>query len=615
MKNDNISISLTIYLKNLTHEPGVYRMLDEHSQVLYVGKARDLNKRVNSYFSKQHHGPKVQSLVSQIASIDVYITRSETEALLLESNLIKSLRPKYNVLLRDDKSYPFIYITTSHDFPSISVKRCKKKPSSNEYFGPYPSAHAVWDAVNTFEKVFKIRNCSNSYFKSRSRPCLQYQIKRCSAPCTGFISKEDYNKSIIDATRFLKGYELQILNDLEARMQIASDNLMFEEAALIRDNIKSLRLIQEQQSVVKARGEVDVIVIATKPGFSCVQCVSIRDGEVIRSESFYPQTPNEQLLFDDEQILQQVFNAFIVFYYLDMPDRVPDTILTNYDVNDAKLLEETIFNASSVHCKIKKVTKNSSSASWIDFAINNLNLAITKHNTAFEVVEKRFKALADFLKIPNFMKMECFDISHTQGDCTVASCVVFDKHGPCKREYRRFNINNINKGDDYAAMEQVITRRYRQKIKSQALPDLIIIDGGKGQVRVARQVLKDFDLDHILVIGVAKGPSRKFGMEKIFIADEKTEITLPDNSPVLQLIAHIRDESHRFAITLHRKQRGKASIDSSIESIPGIGHKRRLALLKRFGGMRELTKASIDEIAKVKGISQDLAKLVYDHLH
>lgn len=610
-----LSIDLQTFLTNLTNEPGVYRMLDGEGHVLYVGKAANLKKRVSSYFSKQDVGPKTRSLVSQIVSIDVSITRSETDALLLESSLIKSLRPKYNVLMRDDKSYPFIHIASDHPFPRIEVMRCKKKPEGGDFFGPYPSAVAVRETVNTILKIFKIRNCSDSYFSARSRPCLQYQIKRCSAPCTAYISKTDYQRTLMDAKRFLQGKSQQILDELANRMQEAVDRLAFEEAAAIRDQIKHLRLVQEQQGVVQASGDADVIVIEARQGFACIQCVRVRDGEVLTCDSFFPTVPQQSLDDDDDAIWQQVFAAFIAYYYIDMPDRIPSLILTDHIVLDKLPLQAMLSALRGKTCQIKTGLRGPKMR-WLDFALNNLRLSIAKHNTSANIMKLRFEALSDFVQLPQgISRMECFDISHTQGESTVASCVVFDEQGPCKRDYRRFNISGITPGDDYAAMDQAITRRYKRLAQEGRLPDVLIIDGGKGQVAVAKRVLTALEIEHIVILGVAKGPTRKAGWERLILADEVQEKILPADSMALHLLQHIRDEAHRFAIAAHRKKRQKASLDSSLETLPGVGPKRRQALLRRFGGLRELAKASIDELAKVRGISHELASRIYQYFH
>jgi len=611
----SLSIELQHILTHLTSEPGVYRMLDADGHVLYVGKAANLKKRVSSYFTKHDNSPKTKSLVSQIVSIDVSITRSETDALLLESSLIKSLRPKYNVLMRDDKSYPFIHIDTDHPFPKIEIKRCKKKPKQGDFFGPYPSALAVRETLNLIQKVFKIRNCSDSYFSARARPCLQYQIKRCSAPCTAYISQKDYQQSLTDAKRFLQGRSHQILDELANRMQKAVDQLAFEEAAVIRDQIKQLRLVQEQQGVVQASGDADVIVIEARPGFACIQCVRIRQGEVLASESFFPTVPLQHLEDDEDTIWQQVFTAFISYYYIDMPERIPGLIITEHAVADKTTLQDMLSGLRGKSCQIKHSIRGAN-VRWLDFARNNLRLAVSKHNISANTMNARFEALADFAGLPQgISRMECFDISHTQGSSTVASCVVFDEQGPCKREYRRFNLSGITPGDDYAAMDQAITRRYKRLAQEGHLPDVLIIDGGKGQVAVAKRVLAALELDGIVILGVAKGPTRKVGWERLILANQSQECILPADSPALHLLQHIRDEAHRFAIAAHRKKRQKASLDSSLESLSGIGPKRRQALLRRFGGLRELATASVEELTKVQGISEELAMRIYQHFH
>lgn len=603
---------LGIFIKTLTNEPGVYCMLDDDNNVLYVGKAANLQKRVSSYFHKSNKNSKIQALVSQIARIDIHVTQSEIEAFLLESNLIKTLRPKYNVLMRDDKSYPYIEISVKHDYPGAYVKRTKKKPINKEVFGPYPSATAVRETMNLLQKVFKIRNCSDSYFNARSRPCLQYQIKRCSAPCTGYISKQDYKLSVQDAMRFLKGMCREIIEDLSVRMQDYADKLDFEAAALLRDKIRSLRLIQERQNIVKSQGDVDVVVIYVYLGFACVQLVSVRNGDIINSENFFPVLPSENITFNDEQLWQQVFNTFIAYYYFDNPDRIPKLIITDHDISEKESLQLMLGSISGKSCTIKNVSRGKY-LGWLEFAINNLNLSVSKYDISRTSMQTRVQSLLDFLQIPKITRMECFDISHMQGDSTVASCVVFDEHGPCKSEYRRFNINHITKGDDYAAMEQALSRRYSGTEKN--LPEVLIVDGGKGQVNVAKRVLSELNIDTITILGVAKGPSRKAGLEHLILAYDNQERSLPSDSKALHLIQHIRDESHRFAISSHRKKRQTLSLESKLENIPGIGSKRRQNLLRYFGGIREIRKASLVELEKVSGISANLAKQIYYYFH
>lgn len=609
---------LTSFLANLTTAPGVYRLLDAQDHVLYVGKAANLKKRVGSYFNKTLRGAKTNALIKQVTSVEVSVTRTETEALLLESSLIKSLRPKYNVLLRDDKSYPYIQVTAHHPFPRIDIMRSKKKPQKGEFYGPYPSTTAVRETLGIIQKVFKIRNCSDSYFNARSRPCLQYQIKRCSAPCTGYIAKQDYQQTVSDATRFLQGKCQAILDELEQRMDQAVENLAFEEAAHLRDQIKSLRLVQEQQGMVNLRGDADVIAIEAHPGFACIQCVTVREGQVIASQSFFPSVPELSFSEQDDQtnrLWQQVFSAFIAYFYVEVPERIPGLILTHHEVEDREALQAMLTDLRGKACRIQTKPRGMK-ARWFDFAYNNLQLAIAKHTASTEMMNTRYTALRQWLVLPDKpLRLECFDISHTQGSATVASCVVFDANGPCRGEYRRFNITGITPGDDYAAMEQAITRRFKRLMEKQSLPDVLIIDGGKGQVAVAQRVLTTLHVQGVKLLGIAKGPSRKAGWEHLILSDEDREITLPSDSPALHLLQHIRDEAHRFAITLHRQKRQKVSLDSSLETIEGIGSKRRQALLRRFGGLRELAKAPLDEIAKVQGISKHLASRIYEHFH
>ncbi len=613
----HLSAELTLFLTKLPNDPGIYRMLDEEGAVLYVGKASNLKKRVSSYFTKQNTGVKTRSLVSQIKSIDISVTRSETEALLLESNLIKSLRPKYNILLRDDKSYPYIHVSNHPEFPRIELYRAKKKPLSDNFFGPYPSTTAVRETILTIQKVFKIRNCRDSYFNARSRPCLQYQIKRCTAPCVQYITPEEYRKSVQDALRFLQGKSQLILDELAERMDESVRRLNFEEAAVIRDQIKNLRLVQEQQGMMQLRGDADAIAIEARPGFACIQCVTIRDGQVIASHHFFPSVPQRSFEGEtgNEDLWHQTFEAFIGFYYLDMPERIPELIITNNKLVDHQAFEEALSQKRGKSCKII-VNPRGTKSRWMDFAQNNLRISITEYNSKHTTTRARYQALERILSLPKpIVRMECFDISHTQGEATIASCVVFDDQGPCTKEYRRFNIEGITPGDDYAAMEQAITRRFKRLIELQSLPDLLIIDGGKGQVGVAQKVLNSLQVEGVTLLGVAKGPLRKAGWEKLILVNESKEFTLPEDSIALHLLQHIRDEAHRFAITAHRKKRQKARLDSTLEQIEGVGAKRRQALLHRFGGLRELAKAPMEEIAKVQGISENLAQRIYQYFH
>ena len=609
---------LTDFLNQLTSEPGVYRMRDAEGTVLYVGKAGNLKKRVTSYFSKQNSGSKTKKLVKQIATIEVNVTRSESEALLLESNLIKSLRPKYNVLLRDDKSYPYIHVTGSHPFPRMELYRSKKKPSDKDFFGPYPTIGAVKETLNTIQKVFKIRNCRDSYFNARSRPCLQYEINRCTAPCTAYISAADYQQSVQDAIGFLQGKSQQIIADLEARMENASLHLAFEEAALLRDQIKSLRLVQARQGVVQLRGDADVIAIESKPGFACIQWVSIREGQVIAAQHFFPAMPTH--VFEDDSLAhnlaQQVLEAFIAFFYVDSPQRIPALIILDKEIPERLILAELLSDLRGKTCHLQ-TNPRGNNARWLDFAHNNLRLAVKEYWHSRQSMQARYQALSELLALETpIERMECFDISHTQGEATVASCVVFDALGPCYSKYRRFNIQEIKPGDDYAAMEQALRRRFKRlKAEEINLPEILIIDGGKGQVNRAKQVLNELNIHTVHLIGVAKGPHRKAGFEHLILVAQNRELTLPSDSNALHLLQHIRDEAHRFAISTHRQKRHKTRFESSLDLIEGVGPKRRQALLRRFGGLQELAKAPTEEIAKVPGISQELALRVFNYFH
>lgn len=657
MNNTPFSPELVLFLTKLPAEPGIYKMLDEAGHVLYVGKASHLKKRVSSYFNQKKSSPKTRSLVSQIKSVDIAVTRSETEALLLESHLIKTLRPKYNILMRDDKSYPYIHISNDPDFPRIEMYRCKKKPATGLFFGPYPSGKAVKETILIIQKVFKLRTCRDSYFKARSRPCLQYQIKRCTAPCVDYISPQQYLQSVADAIKFLQGKSQAILEELADRMAKAVTDLKFEEAAIFRDQIKSLRLVQEQQGIMRLSGDVDAIALEVRAGFACIQCVTIREGQILASHAFFPSVPHNT--FDEEltheNLWQQTFDAFIGHYYLDTPDRIPDLIITHHALADHAVLEAALTQQRGKRSKIK-VNPRGTPAGWMDFALNNLRISIADHNAKHSTIKSRYQALEQVLSLTNpIVRMECFDISHTQGAATIASCVVFDAQGPCIKEYRRFNIEGITPGDDYAAMEQAITRRFKRLVEIQSLPSVLVIDGGKGQVGVASRVLSSLNIAGVMLLGVVKGPGRKAGLDKLILANASEEFILSEDSrgallqssqqpnPTIQdpssalqaaspqalgevnkegnylqalhLLQHIRDEAHRFAITAHRQKRHKVTLDSTLEDIEGIGAKRRQALLHRFGGLRELAKAPLEEIAKVQGISDQLAGRIFVYFH
>lgn len=605
-------------VSKLPNKPGVYRMLDANGRVLYVGKAADLKKRVGSYFSKVHGSVKTQTLMRQVVAIEVDVTRSETEAFLLESNLIKSLRPKYNVLLRDDKTYPYIRVT-AHPFPRLEAYRSKHKPKGQCY-GPYPSISAVRETFNTIQKVFKIRNCSDTAFQGRTRPCLQYQIKRCTAPCVNFISQEAYQQSVKDAIQFLQGKSQLILDMLTERMKTAVACLKFEEAAILRDQIKQLRLIQEQQGVSGTQGgaEADVIAIEVTADLACVQHVMVRQAQIVSNQRFFPKLPKADLLKETpeaERLWEEVFEAFLRFYYLDEPTRIPGLIITDHPLQNRASLEKALTKLRGKACQIQTKPRGIKTR-WLDFARNNLRVGVEAHRSSSAMLTNQYQVLNALLhRSEPIQRMECFDISHTQGQETVASCVVFDQNGPVKAQYRRFNVTNITPGDDYAAMDQVVRRRLKHLLQEDNLPDLLIIDGGKGQVSVAKRVIKELQISGMSMLGIAKGPARKAGQERLILTTQTQEIMLEPEAPPRLLLQYIRDEAHRFAITTHRKKRQKASLLSSLDTIEGIGPRRRRALIQRFGGMRELMRAPLEEIAKVSGINQKLALRIYQSLH
>jgi excinuclease ABC subunit C len=597
-------------LKHLTAEPGVYRMFDKQGEIIYVGKATNLKKRVKSYFVGRHASPKTQALVEQIDNIEVTVTRSDKEALLLECTLIKSLRPKFNILMRDDKSFPYLLIQQGHHYPKMTVVRLKQAPQKGLYFGPYPNAGSVYATIKLLQSIFKIRNCTDQDFARRVRPCLQYQIKRCSAPCVKLISQMDYQQSVSDAIRFLQGKNQDIFKQFQQNMDQAVEQLAFEEAATWRDKIKNLRMVQEQQAMICLQGDLDIIVIHVLQAYAGVIRVSVREGKVIASDVFFPKIPNIDWYESKEKLWQEIFSDFVSFYYSEHKSQIPKTILTTQRIENSAMLTSFL---GTCHFQ---VPMRGQKKDWLNFAEKNLMQAIQTHQVAYATVRERYQALSDFLGIGEIEKMECFDISHTQGQQTVASCVVFDKLGPSKKDYRRYNIEGITPGDDYAAMRQVLIRRAKYYLQNdQSKPQVVIIDGGKGQVAVAVEILKDLMLDGLVVLGVSKGPLRKAGMEKLILAHQQKECTLPSDSKALHLLQHIRDEAHRFAITLHRAKRQKKSLESDLESIEGIGAVRRKTLLKSFGGIRELSRASIDEIVKVPGISYDLATKIFKYFH
>jgi excinuclease ABC subunit C len=583
------------FVAGLPSLPGVYRMLGKGGEALYVGKARDLKKRVSSYFHKQAASPRIQMMLTQVASMEVTATRSEGEALLLENNLIKSLAPRYNILFRDDKSYPYLMVT-GHRYPRLGFHR-GAKDRHNRYFGPFPHAYAVRESIQLLQRVFRLRTCEDTVFENRSRPCLLHQIRRCTAPCTGKIAPEPYAEDVANAMLFLEGREDDVIRTLTDKMTAASEAQHYEEAAAYRDQVRALSRIQARQYVESNRGvDADVVACAIDGAIPCVNLVMIRGGRHVGDRSFFPS--NAEGATEEE-----VIAAFLEQHYLDQP--VPGLIVTSREV-ELDLPGAQVVNPSHGERKV-----------WLDMARKNALLAIAQRVRDRATQEVRLVALREALGLPEgAQRIECFDISHTMGEATVASCVVYDRQQMQKSEYRRFNIRDVAPGDDYAAMRQVLSRRYeRIAAEGGKIPDLILIDGGRGQVSSARAALSDLGLHQACVVGVAKGSERKPGMEELILESEERSLQLAPSHPGLHLIQQIRDEAHRFAIVGHRARRGKTRTTSMLNEIPGIGAKRRQALIEHFGGLRGVQAAAIDDIAKVAGISRPLAERIYRHLH
>lgn len=596
------------FLATCSGRPGVYRMFDSEARLLYVGKAKNLKKRLSSYFRKTGQAPKTAALVARIAQIETTITANETEALLLEQTLIKEWRPPYNILLRDDKSYPYVFLSDG-DFPRLGIHRGAKK-AKGRYFGPYPSALAIRESLSLLQKTFLVRQCEDSYYKNRTRPCLQYQIKRCKGPCVGLVSPEEYAEDVRHSVMFLDGRSNALSEELTASMEKASMALEFERAAELRDQISMLRRVQDQQSMEGGTGDVDVVAVMLTPGGACVHLISVRGGRVLGSKNFFPQVAIEEEGGD-------VLMAFLAQYYLGNAERdLPSELIVNVQHEDFATLIEAIESLRGRSLSISLRVRGTR-ARWQQLAVTNAEQALAARLANRQHLAERFEALATVLEMDEPpQRMECFDISHSSGEATVASCVVFGPEGPLKSDYRRFNIEGVTAGDDYAAMHQALTRRF-SKIKDGEgkLPDVLLVDGGKGQLAMAREVLQELAVPDLILLGVAKGTTRKPGLEVLYLNDAEHEFTLPGNSPALHLIQQIRDESHRFAITGHRARRGKTRRTSTLEEVPGIGPKRRRELLNHFGGLQELSRASAEEIAKAPGISKKLAELIYDTLH
>lgn len=597
------------FLTELTRRPGVYQMLDDAGKVLYVGKAKNLKNRVSSYFRNTGLSIKTQSLMAKAVDVQVTVTASETEALLLEQNLIKSLKPPYNILLRDDKSYPFIFLTDQHEYPSLGLHRGAKRKNVR-YFGPFPNVSAVRETLSLLQKSFKVRQCDESHFKNRSRPCLQYQIERCKAPCVEYISKQAYAEDVRHTRMFLEGKDREIITELTTQMEQASAALDFEKAAELRDQVIHLRRVQEQQYVSGHSGDVDVVAGLVSPMGICVQVLFIRAGRILGSRTYYPKV-------NMVSSLAELLSGFIPQFYLagSAQHQIPKEVILNAELEDEAMLADALAQSASHKVQLTSRVRGDR-ARWLQLAINNAEQNLQGRHASNLDYAGRLSALQAALELSESPKrMECFDISHSSGESTVASCVVFDDNGPLKSDYRRFNISGITGGDDYAAMQQALKRRYKRlKSGEGKLPDILFIDGGKGQLRMAEDVLAELDVNGVLLVGVAKGVTRKAGLESLFMAGRSDEIVLPPDSPALHLIQHIRDEAHRFAITSHRQARGKTRRTSPLESIPGVGPKRRRELLTFFGGIQEVERASAEEIAKVPGISKSMAEEIYASL-
>ncbi|HSR62300.1 MAG TPA: excinuclease ABC subunit UvrC [Gammaproteobacteria bacterium] len=599
------------FLKHQTQKPGVYCMLNNRGKVIYVGKAKNLKKRLASYFTaSRNQSPKTRVMMQQVRDIEVTVTHTENEALILENNLIKDLRPRYNVWFRDDKSYPYIYLSSQKEFPRLTYYRGARN-KKGRFFGPYPGAGAAKKTINLVEKLFRIRSCTDSFFANRTRPCLQYQIKRCTAPCVGYISAEDYREDVEHAVMFLEGKNEEVIHALTEPMQAAAERLDFETAARYRDQISNLRKVQERQYVSSSSGEIDIIACVCSHGIACVQVLFVRGGLNLGSQSFFPSQAKGA---GEEYII----DAFLPQFYLDNRSgrSVPNTVLLNHAPESVDWLAAVLTEKAGKKVEIKHSVRGER-AKWLQMAQENAELAIQQHLTSRDSQQHRMSELQKVLKLEEPVdRIECFDISHTRGEATVASCVVFGREGPISSDYRRFNIRDITPGDDYAAIQQVIERRYlRVKKEEGKLPDLILIDGGKGQVNMARGVLEELQLTDIALVGVAKGPDRRAGQETLFIALENKTVRLFPDSPVLHLIQQVRDEAHRFAITGHRQQRKKKRNRSSLEDIEGVGSKRRQNLIRHFGGLQGVASAGLEDLAMVPGINRNLARKIYDTFH
>ncbi|MDE0249783.1 MAG: excinuclease ABC subunit UvrC [Gammaproteobacteria bacterium] len=593
-------------VQTLAARPGVYRMLDSNGELLYVGKAKNLKKRVAAYFSRSQQSLRISKMLAQTERIETTVTNTESEALLLENNLIKRHRPRYNILLKDDKSYPYIFISTSHAFPQIAFYR-GSHAKTGKYFGPYASAGAAREALSILQKVFKVRQCDDYFFNHRDRPCLQYQIDRCSAPCVGLIDSDSYCREVLAAVEFLNGNSDFLIASYIEKMDHASTDLDYEKAAQYRDKIELLRAVSEQQYISSQKGDVDIVAVALEGQVACVQIFNIRAGVNLGNKCFFPKLPG---VMREEEVIA----AFIGQYYL--THSVPEEIFVGHRPSDAKILQEVLSNKLGKSVSIV-CSPRSKRARWLDIAKKNAAAGLHGKMASKAGFMQRFEAIQEELGLDCIpVRIECFDVSHISGEATVASCVVFEQEGPVKSDYRCFHIRGTKSCDDYAAMHQALTRHYtRLKQVDGKLPDILLIDGGKGQVGEASAVLNELQVENVTIIGVTKVAGRRTGGESLVFADTGKVVHLPENSLALHLIQQIRNEAHRFAITGHRKRRARNKTTSPLEHIAGVGPKRRQNLLKHFGGMRGINRAGVEELAKVPGISLGLAEAVYQKVH
>jgi excinuclease ABC subunit C len=601
--NSKMKFDGLAFAKSLQHTPGVYRMLDASGGLLYVGKAKSLRRRVESYFARPILHPRLATMVAQVASMEVMVTRTEAEALLLESQQIKSLKPKYNIDLRDDKSYPFIRISKDDEYPRIAYYRGNRQ-LPGEYFGPFPSTWAVKETIESLQKLFQIRGCEDTVFAHRTRPCLQHQIKRCSAPCVRLIEPQAYRQQIDLATMFLRGKSQTVIQQIGAQMEQAAGALQFERAAALRDQITALRRVTANHFIAGERGDLDAVAVKLEQNLACVVVLFFRSGLNLGSKSFFPKIPTEA---DAPELLA----SFLVQFYTDQP--APDEILVSHALEDADVIAEALTQSAGHKVSIVSAPR-AERAQLVAMAERTAATSLMTHLAAKSTLDARFEALRVLLDLPALPeRIECFDISHTMGESTVASCVVFGPNGPIKNEYRKFNISGIEPGDDYAAMRQALLRRYKRIADAEVKkPDLLLIDGGKGQLQQALSVLEELQVTDLCVLGVAKGPARKSGFETLFVGAAMREIWPGPDSLGGHLIQQVRDEAHRFAITGHRKLRAKTRQKSVLEEIDGIGPTRRRAILKAFGGLRGVAKAGVEELCTVGGINAELALRIYD---